>query len=74
MRWGDMRGSDNVEDRESAGPARGIGGGFKLGGVGLIAVLAEPARCPDLTPGRRLALGTDSDRPDSVTLCAGGAR
>jgi hypothetical protein len=27
-------------DRESAGPARGIGGGFKLGGVGLIAVLA----------------------------------
>jgi len=35
-----MRGSDNVEDRESAGPARGIGGGFKLGGVGLIAVLA----------------------------------
>ena len=40
MRWGDMRGSDNVEDRESAGPARGIGGGFKLGGVGLIAVLA----------------------------------
>ena len=40
MRWGDMRGSDNVEDRESAGPARGIGGGFKLGGVGLIAVVA----------------------------------
>lgn len=40
MRWGDMRGSGNVEDRESAGPARGIGGGFKLGGVGLIAVLA----------------------------------
>jgi hypothetical protein len=35
-----MRGSDNVEDRESAGPARGLGGGFKLGGVGLIAVLA----------------------------------
>jgi len=40
MRWGNMRGSDNVEDRESAGPARGFGGGFKLGGVGLIAVLA----------------------------------
>ena len=40
MRWGDMRGSGNVEDRESAGPAGGIGGGFKLGGVGLIAVLA----------------------------------
>jgi hypothetical protein len=35
-----MRGSDNVEDRESAGPASGIGGGLKLGGVGLIAVLA----------------------------------
>ena len=40
MRWGSMRGSDNVEDRESAGPARGFGGGLKLGGVGLIAVLA----------------------------------
>ena len=40
MRWGKMRGSDNVEDRESAGPARGMGGGLKLGGVGLIAVLA----------------------------------
>jgi hypothetical protein len=35
-----MRGSDNVEDRESAGPASGLGGGLKLGGVGLIAVLA----------------------------------
>jgi predicted metalloprotease len=40
MRWGDMRGSGNVEDRESAGPARGFGGGIKLGGFGLIAVLA----------------------------------
>jgi predicted metalloprotease len=40
VRWGNMRGSDNVEDRESAGPASGIGGGLKLGGVGLIAVLA----------------------------------
>ena len=40
MRWGSMRGSGNVEDRESAGPAGGLGGGFKLGGVGLIAVLA----------------------------------
>jgi uncharacterized protein len=40
VRWGNMRGSDNVEDRESAGPASGIGGGFKLGGVGLIAVVA----------------------------------
>lgn len=35
-----MRGSDNIEDRESAGPTGGLGGGFKLGGVGLIAVLA----------------------------------
>jgi hypothetical protein len=35
-----MRASDNVQDRESAGPARGVGGGLKLGGVGLIAVVA----------------------------------
>src|SRR5262245_36759717 len=41
MRWRDMRGSDNIEDREGAGPAgRGLGGGVKLGGVGLIAVVA----------------------------------
>jgi predicted metalloprotease len=40
VRWGNMRGSDNVEDRESAGPAGGIGGGLKLGGAGLIAVVA----------------------------------
>jgi uncharacterized protein len=40
VRWGNMRGSDNIEDRESAGPAGGFGGGIKLGGVGLIAVLA----------------------------------
>jgi len=40
VRWGDMRGSGNVEDRESAGPAGGFGGGVKLGGVGLIVVLA----------------------------------
>ena len=40
MRWGNMRASDNVQDRESAGPASGVGGGLKLGGVGLIAVLA----------------------------------
>jgi len=39
MRWGDMRGSGNVEDRESTSPS-GLGGGFKLGGIGLIAVLA----------------------------------
>jgi uncharacterized protein len=35
-----MRGSNNVEDRESAGPARGMGGGLQLGGVGLVAVMA----------------------------------
>src|SRR3984893_7231103 len=35
-----MRDSGNVEDQESTGPARGLGGGFKLGGVGLVAVLA----------------------------------
>ncbi len=40
VRWGDMRGSGNVEDRESGGPAGGFRGGLKLGGVGLIAVLA----------------------------------
>ena len=40
MRWGSMRDSGNVEDQESTGPARGLGGGFKLGGVGLVAVLA----------------------------------
>ena len=40
MRWGNMRGSGNIEDREGAGPAGGFGGGIKLGGFGLIAVLA----------------------------------
>ncbi len=41
MRWGDMRGSDNVDDREGAGPpARRLGSGVKLGGAGLIAVVA----------------------------------
>jgi predicted metalloprotease len=41
VRWGDMRSSNNVDDREGAGPAgRGLGAGVKLGGVGLIAVVA----------------------------------
>jgi uncharacterized protein len=41
VRWRDMRGSGNLEDREGAGPAGGmLGGGMKLGGMGLIAVLA----------------------------------
>jgi predicted metalloprotease len=35
-----MRDSGNIEDREAAGPAGGFGGGIKLGGAGLIAVLA----------------------------------
>jgi uncharacterized protein len=39
MRWRDMRGSGNIEDREGAGPARGFGGGVKIGGAGLIAVV-----------------------------------
>jgi len=35
-----MRGSGNIEDREGEGPARGgLGGGMKLGGAGLIAVV-----------------------------------
>ena len=38
MRWRDMRGSDNVEDREGASPA-GLGAGVKLGGVGLVVVV-----------------------------------
>jgi predicted metalloprotease len=39
MRWRDMRGSGNIEDREGAGPARGLGGGMKIGGAGLLAVI-----------------------------------
>ena len=40
MRWRDMRGSDNLDDREGAGPlGRGLGGGVKLGGAGLIGVV-----------------------------------
>ena len=35
-----MRGSDNLDDREGAGPpGRGLGGGVKLGGAGLIGVV-----------------------------------
>jgi len=41
LRWRDMRGSDNLEDREGAAPpGPGAGAGFKLGGAGLIAVVA----------------------------------
>jgi len=40
LRWRDMRGSDNLDDREGAGPSgRGLGGGVKLGGAGLIGVV-----------------------------------
>ena len=36
-----MRGSGNIEDSEGAGAPRGLGGaGFKLGGFGLVAVVA----------------------------------
>ena len=40
MRWRDMRGSDNLDDREGAAPPDGgLGGGVKLGGAGLIGVV-----------------------------------
>jgi predicted metalloprotease len=40
LRWRDMRGSDNLEDREDAGPpGRGLGRGLKLGVGGLVAVV-----------------------------------
>ena len=40
MRWRDMRGSDNVEDREGESPrGGGLGGGVKLGGAGLALVV-----------------------------------
>ena len=41
MRWGDMRSSDNVEDREGAGGGSRmpLGGGIKLGGGAMILVV-----------------------------------
>jgi len=42
MRWGDMRRSDNVEDRGGTGGGRGgfpLGGGIKLGGGALVVVV-----------------------------------
>jgi uncharacterized protein len=40
LRWRDMRGSDNLDDREGAAPPRGgLGAGVKLGGAGLIGVV-----------------------------------
>jgi len=42
MRWRNMRESDNIEDRQgqSSGGFRLGGGGIKLGGLGLVAVVA----------------------------------
>ena len=48
MRWGDMRSSDNVEDREGAGDGGGrmpLGGGIKLGGGALTVRLELQADC-----------------------------
>jgi len=42
MRWGDMRRSDNIEDREASGGGGGrmpLGGGMKLGGGAMILVV-----------------------------------
>jgi uncharacterized protein len=40
LRWRDMRGSDNLDDREGAAPpGGGLGAGLKLGGVGVIGVV-----------------------------------
>ena len=38
MRWRNMRESDNIEDRQGQSP-RGFGGGVKIGGLGLVAVV-----------------------------------
>ena len=70
MRWRDMRGSDNLEDREGAGPpGRGLGGGVKLGGVGLIAVarivwrrLQVPENGCSPSPAATTAVTVDSRR------------
>jgi len=40
MRWRDMRESDNVEDREGRSSGIPFGGGLKIGGLGLVAVVA----------------------------------
>src|SRR5512134_194267 len=39
MRWGDMRPSDNVEDRRGSGGGFPLGGGMRLGGGALIVVV-----------------------------------
>ena len=41
MRWGDMRRSDNIEDREAAGGGgrMPLGGGLKLGGGAMILIV-----------------------------------
>jgi uncharacterized protein len=38
MRWRNMRESDNIEDRQGQSP-RGFGGGVKIGGLGLVAIV-----------------------------------
>ena len=57
MRWRNMRESDNIEDRQgqSSGGFRLGGGGVKLGGLGLVAVVrrrrsAAPAPPTPRTP------------------------
>jgi predicted metalloprotease len=41
MRWRNMRESDNIEDRQGRSSGGfGLGGGVKLGGLGLVAVVA----------------------------------
>ena len=40
MRWRDMRESDNIEDREGQAGPGGFGGGLRIGGLGLVAVVA----------------------------------
>ena len=39
MRWGDMRPSDNVEDRRGGGGGSPVRGGMRLGGGALIVVV-----------------------------------
>jgi uncharacterized protein len=40
MRWGDLRGSGNVEDRRGMGPGMRIGGGIGIGGLLLVGLLS----------------------------------
>jgi predicted metalloprotease len=58
MRWRDMRESDNVEDREGQPAGGALGGGLKIGGLGLVVVVAvslllgqNPLQVLDMLPG-----------------------